>query len=119
MLNLFPTVEIYFCLTPADMRRSFDGLARMAEEHLQRQVLGGGMFVFVNKARDRLKLLWFAGDGYCLFSKRLERGRFALPVPQENEQSVSLNATELTLMVGGIDLAQTKKRKRYQHQQAV
>ena len=59
MLNLNPQIKIFFCTLPTDMRRSFDGLMRMADEHLQKNVLSGGLFVFVNKRRDRIKLLYW------------------------------------------------------------
>jgi transposase len=113
MLSLIPSVEIFFCVQPADMRRSFDGLSRMAEEHLSKNVLGGGLFVFVNKRRDRVKLLWFDGDGYCLFYKRLEEGIFEMPAVGEDAACVALSATELAMLLGGIDLASARRRKRY------
>jgi transposase len=113
MLSLSPGVPIFFCTIAADMRRSFDGLARMAEEHLERSVLSGGLFVFVNKRHDRLKLLWFDGDGYCLFYKRLEEGRFEVPAAGES-LSVALSATELAMILGGIELASARRRQRYQ-----
>jgi transposase len=112
MLNLAPGLEIFFCTAPADMRRSFDGLARMAEEHLAKQVLAGGLFVFVNKRRDRLKLLWFDGDGYCLWYKRLEEGTFQMPTVRDERTSLTLSATDLSLILGGVDLA-ARRRKRY------
>ena len=76
MLSLAPEVDIYFCVVPADMRRSFDGLIRMAEEHLARDPLRGGLYVFINKRRDRVKLLYFDGDGPAIWYKRLEVGSF-------------------------------------------
>jgi transposase len=114
MLSLSPGVPIFFCTIAADMRRSFDGLARLAEEHLARSVLAGGLFVFVNKRHDRLKLLWFDGDGYCLFYKRLEEGRFEVPAAGGESVSVTLNATELAMILGGIELASVRRRQRYQ-----
>ena len=113
MLSLAPSVEIFFCVVPADMRRSFDGLSRMAEEHLSKNVLQGGLYVFVNKRRDRVKLLWFDGDGYCLFYKRLEEGTFEMPAMGEETACVALGATELAMLLGGIDLASARRRKRY------
>lgn len=113
MLSLTPGMPIFFCTTCADMRRSFDGLARLAEEHLARSVLSGGLFVFVNKRHDRLKLLWFDGDGYCLFYKRLEEGRFEVPQAADGK-AVTLSATELAMILGGIELASARRRQRYQ-----
>ena len=112
MLSLTPGLEIFFCAAPANMRRSFDGLARMAEEYLAKQVFVGGLFVFVNKRRDRLKLLWFDGDGYCLWYKRLEEGTFQLPTVRDEQTGLTLHATDLSLILGGVDLA-ARCRKRY------
>ena len=63
MLSLSPAVNTFLCTLPTDMRRGFDGLLRMAEEHLQRNVLNGGLYVFINKRRDRVKLLYWDNDG--------------------------------------------------------
>ncbi len=73
MLSLALPVEIYFCTQPTDMRRGFDGLLRMAEEHLSRDVLRGGLYVFVNRRRDRLKLLYWDNDGLAIWHKKLEQ----------------------------------------------
>jgi transposase len=113
MLNLSLTVEVYLCTLPTDMRRGFDGLMRMAEEHLQRNVLQGGLFVFVNRGRDRVKLLYWDQDGLAVWYKRLERGTFAVPQVDEETVSVILSATELAMLLGGVDLKRTRKRNRY------
>lgn len=113
MLSLALPVEIYFCLQPTDMRRGFDGLARMAEEHLSRDVLAGGLYVFVNRRRDRLKLLYWDNDGLAIWHKRLEAGRFQLPTVESKSSCLSLTATQLALILGGIDLASVRQRKRY------
>ena len=72
-------VRIFVCLQPQDMRRSFDGLALAAREHLGEDPQSGALFVFVNKRANRLKVLWFDHNGYCLLYKRLHKARFALP----------------------------------------
>lgn len=113
MLTLSPPVRIFLCVLPTDMRRGFDGLMRMAEEHLQQNVLDGGLFVFVNRRRDRVKLLYWDGDGLCQWYKRLERGTVELPVAPSEATHVTLSATELALLLGGIELASAKRRKRY------
>ncbi|MEM7519166.1 MAG: IS66 family insertion sequence element accessory protein TnpB, partial [Planctomycetota bacterium] len=73
------SVRIFVCLEPQDMRRSFDGLAVAAQEHVGEDPQCGALFVFVNKRRNRVKVLWFDQNGYCLLYKRLHRARFALP----------------------------------------
>lgn len=118
MLNLAPAAEIWLATEPADMRRGFDGLARLVVEHLERDPLAGGIFVFLNRRRDRAKLLWWDGDGLCLFYKRLERGTFEQPgVSQQadSEKRLSLSATELAMLLGGFDITSARKRKRYTH----
>jgi len=115
VLSLTLPVEIYLCVAPADMRRSFDGLLRMAEEHLRRDPLRGGLYVFINRRRDRAKLLYFDGDGLAIWYKRLEVGTFQLPVVDENTQGVVLSATDLTLLLRGIDLGSVRRRRRYRH----
>jgi transposase len=113
VLSLSLPVRIFLCVIPTDMRRGFDGLLRMAEEHLQQNVLNGGLFVFVNRRRDRVKLLYWDGDGLCIWHKRLERGTVEVPAAPQHATHVTLSATELALLLGGIELASAQRRKRY------
>jgi len=113
MLNLPPGIDIFLCLLPTDMRKSFDGLMRMAEEHLEQNVLEGGLFVFLNRRRDRVKCLYWDLDGLAIWYKRLEQGTFEKPVAHQQTSAVQLSATELSLLLGGIELASVKRRKRY------
>ena len=113
MLSLSLPVDIYLSTTPADMRKSFDGLFALAVEHLGRDPLAGGLFVFVNRRRDRMKLLYWDADGLAVWAKRLEAGSFQLPTVEPHAQSVTLSATELTLLLRGIDLRSVRQRKRY------
>jgi transposase len=114
MLSVPPGVGIFLFVPPADLRKSYDGLAGLAQEHLKRNVLEGGLFVFFNRRRDRVKLLWWDEDGYALFSKRLEIGNFQLPQLDASAREAALSATDLSLILRGIDLASVKRRKRYQ-----
>lgn len=113
MLSLALPVEIYLCTEATDMRRGFDGLLRMAEEHLARDVLAGGLFMFVNRRRDRVKLLYWDQDGLAIWHKRLEAGRFQLPAMDGDTACATLTPTQLALILGGIDLASVRQRKRY------
>ena len=72
MLSFSLPLDVYLCVPAADMRRSFDGLIRMAEEHLGRDPLRGGLYVFLNKRRDRVKLLYFDADGLAIWYKKHE-----------------------------------------------
>jgi len=113
MLSLALPVEIFLCTTPADMRKAFDGLFAMVVNHLGRDPLAGGLFVFLNRRRDRMKLLYWDGDGLAVWAKRLEAGTFQLPPLDASARSVAMSATELTLLLRGIDLASVRQRKRY------
>ena len=113
MLSLALPVDIYLSTTPADMRKSFDGLFALAVNHLGRDPLSGGLFVFFNRRRDRMKLLYWDADGLAVWAKRLEAGTFQMPAVDAHARSVALSATELTLLLQGIDLGIVKQRKRY------
>ena len=79
MLSLALPVDIYLCVAPTDMRKSFNGLWALTVEHLQRDPLAGGLFVFINRRRDLMKLLYWDTDGIAIWAKRLERGSFQIP----------------------------------------
>lgn len=91
------TTRIFVCLEPQDMRRSFDGLSLAAQEHLGEDPQSGALFVFVNKRRNRLKVLWFDRNGYCLLYKRLHRARFVLP------EARTIDAKTLALILRGVE----------------
>ena len=112
-MSLALPVDIYLCVAPTDMRKSFDGLWALAVEHLGRDRLRGGLFVFINKRRDRMKLLYWDADGIAVWAKRLEAGTFQTPRVDSQSRSVMLSATELTLLLRGIDLESVRQRKRY------
>ena len=103
MLSLPPSVRIFLCLQPADMRRSFDGLSRMAREVIGEDPLSGYLFVFLNKRSNRLKILYWDRDGYALFYKRLERGVFRFPQGAGNRICVS--PAELSMILDGVDIS--------------
>lgn len=113
MLSLALPVDIYLSTTPADMRKSFDGLMALAVNHLGHDPLCGGLFVFLNRRRDRMKLLYWDADGLAVWAKRLEAGTFEMPAVDAHARSVTLSATELTLLLRGIDLGSVKQRKRF------
>jgi len=113
VLNVSTKVRIFLCTRPTDLRKGFDGLHGLVLEVLRQDPLSGDLFVFLNKRRDRLKLLVWEGDGWMILYKRLERGTFAPPVGQE--ESIALSSAQLALLLGGIDLRETQQRKRYRH----
>ena len=111
MLTLGLTGRIYVCVEPQDGRKSFDGLQAVVASHLGRDPLSGDLFVFRNRRGDRLKILAWQGDGFTLYLRRLEKGTFVFPSADAVE--VSVTATELAMILGGIDLGAAKRRQRY------
>jgi len=110
-------VRVYLCTSPADMRKGFDTLAAMVKEYLGYDPLSGHLFLFVGRDRDRIKILHWDRDGYVLWYKRLEEGTFRLP-SKNTGKSVELKASELAMLLAGIDLTSIKRRKRYQRASA-
>jgi len=111
MLSLPVQVRVFLCTQPTDMRRSFDGLAGMVQQVFDQDLLSGHLFVFVNRRRDRVKILGWDRDGLAIWYKRLEAGTFQLPSLRGG--AVELDAAELAMMLGGIDLRSARRRKRY------
>jgi transposase len=113
MLTLGLTGRIWLCTSAVDGRKSFDGLAAMVQTGLERDPLSGDLFVFRNKRGDRLKILAWQGDGFALYLRRLERGTFAFPSSSDGQAAVNISATELAMILGGIDLGSAKRRPRF------
>ena len=113
MLSLTPAVRIFVYTGPTDMRRSFDGLAGMTEELIGKDPTSGHLFLFRNRRRDRVKILYWDRDGLCIWYKRLEVGRFQLPRATSDEQGVELDYSQLAMLLGGIDLVSARRRRRY------
>ena len=107
-------VRVYLCTSPTDMRKGFDTLAVLVREGLGYDPLSGHLFLFVGRRRDRLKLLYWDRDGYALWYKRLEQGTFRLPVVKPETASIELKASELAMLLEGIDLRSIKRRKRFE-----
>jgi transposase len=105
-----PTVRVFYCGQTVDLRKSFDGLAGCVQQILQADPLSGHLFVFFNRRRTLVKVLMWDRSGYCLFCKRLERGRFVLDdADTVNAQSVA----RLQLVLEGIDLRGARQRTRF------
>ena len=97
------------------MRKGFEGLYGMARDRLSCEPLSGHVFVFANARRNRLKLLFWDGSGLWVCAKRLEKGRFRWPETTDRQGKIVLTREELTLLVGGIDLTQTRRRRWYRN----
>lgn len=101
MISLPAATRIWIVAGVTDMRRGFMGLAAMVQTALQENPFSGHVFIFRGRRGDLIKLLWWSGDGLCLFAKRLERGRFIWP--QATSGTVSLTPAQLSMLLEGID----------------
>ncbi len=122
MLTISRTTRVFLAIEPTDMRKGFDGLFALVENVIQEDPFSGHLFVFRNRRRDRLKLLWWDRDGLAIFYKRLERGGFQFPTDASAEkrkqkngstQRCEIRSDELTMLLEGIDLSSVKRRKRF------
>ena len=102
MLSLVANVRVYLCTQPVDMRKSFDGLSVLVMDVLEDNPLSGSLYVFCNRRGDKLKVLYYDGQGLCLWYKRLERGRFRLPATEGD--ALQLTAKELALLLDGLEV---------------
>ena len=116
MIQLPHDVKIYMAVQPVNMRKSFDGLAVIVQEVLRQNPLSSHLFVFRNKASDKMKVLWWDRNGFAIYYKRLERGRFKFP--KHTKTSVTLTQQELELLLDGIDISKLKRLPEL-HYQAV
>jgi transposase len=118
MIHLPASVRVYLCLTPADMRRSFDGLHALVRDHLQLDAFAGHLYIFSNRRKDRLKVLYWDRDGFAVWAKRLEEGSFAIPSGESGSTRIEITTEELGALLSGIDLQQASRRKRYRRNAA-
>jgi transposase len=111
VLSLLGNARVFVAVPPADLRKGYDGLARLAHDVIAQDPLSGHLFVFANRKRNRIKILYWDTTGYAVWMKRLERGCFRWPTPDANH--VEWTALELAAVLGGIDLKDTRKRHRF------
>jgi transposase len=112
-------VRVFLCTRPTDMRKSFDGLLGLVHEFLGQDPLSGHLFLFLNRRRDRAKILFWEPDGLVIWYKRLEAGTFQKLDPASGAKGSSgpagleLSATDLALLLTGVDVTTAQRRKRY------
>ena len=109
---LGPT-KIYLYAKPTDMRKSFDGLHAIVQSEFRRDIRLGDVFLFLNRRRDRIKLMHWDRDGLAIWMKRLERGTFQRPCRALSGEQVEMDATDLALLLSGIELTSVRRRPRY------
>ena len=111
----FSDVRIFLCMTPTNMNYSFDRLMGRSQEIFEQDPCSGHLFLFLNRSRDRIKILFWDRDGFCIFYKRLERGTFQLLSTNNNDEGIELDYSQLVRLLGGLDLRTGRRRKRYRH----
>ena len=114
MIILSSAVRIFLCTRPTDMRKSFDGLTGLVQECFGQDPLTGHLFLFVNRRRDRIKILYFDRDGLALWYKRLEAGTFEIPGTAQGD-GIEIEPAQLAMILSGIDLKTARQRKRFRH----
>jgi transposase len=112
MLTLSPAIRIYLATGTTDLRRSIDGLPALVRERFGLDPLSGHLFLFRNRRGDRLKILAWDRSGFWILYKRLEQGTFAWP--DESTEPVEMRSTDLALLLAGVDIAQTRRRRWYE-----
>jgi transposase len=106
MLNVSGTTRVLVATTPVDLRGSFNRLYGLVVEHLRGDPLSGNLFLFTNRRRNRLKILFWDGSGLCVYAKRLENGRFTWPVSESGQ--VSLRGEEFSALIHGLEVRAKK-----------
>ncbi len=113
MLNFAPNLQIYLHTRPTDMRNSFDGLSGLVRSVFRADPTDGSLFLFINRRRDRIKILWWDRDGLALFYKRLEAGTFEMLQATDASDVLQIDATQLAMLLGGVRFESAQRRKRY------
>jgi transposase len=113
MFSLSEQHKYYYYTGICDMRKGFDGLSGIVMIQMRRQPTDGSVYIFINRRRDRMKLLVWQSHGFLLYYKRLERGTFELPLHENNQTTLQLNQEILSLMIRGIKLKKIERKTRY------
>ncbi|HEM48731.1 MAG TPA: transposase [Caldithrix sp.] len=113
MFTLSSNNKFHLYSHPTDMRKSFDGLSGVVQNHLESNPCNGDVFIFINRRRDKIKLLHWQGISFTLYYKRLEKGTFELPAYDSSVGSITINYTQLVMIVDGLSIKNIEKRKRY------
>lgn len=113
MILLPSPVRIFLCTRSTDLRKSFDGLSGLVQECFRQDLLTGHLFLFFNRRRDRIKILYFDRDGLAIWYKRLEVGSFQLPQAAVGD-GIEIQPAQLAMLLSGIDLRSARQRKRFQ-----
>lgn len=114
MIHLPASVRVYLCLSPCDMRKSFDTLHALVRDQLSLDAFAGHLYIFANRRRDRIKILYWDRDGFAIWAKRLEEGSYAIPFTGDSPVTGrQITTEELGALLSGIDFTQAPRRQRY------
>lgn len=115
MIALPPQIRVFLYRLPTDMRKSFHGLVALTESALMQDPLSGSLFVFLNRRRDRIKILYWGQTGFCIWYQQLQKGTYQLPdeASLEGRQAVEVTRSQLSLILDGIDLSSARQRMRF------
>lgn len=116
MIAFSSQIRVFLCRLPTDLRKSFQGLIALTESTLKQDPLSGSLFVFFNRRRDRIKILYWGQTGFCLWYQQLQRGTYQLPDEESlpGQESLEIARSQLSLILDGIDLSSARQRRRFQ-----
>lgn len=116
MIALAPQIRVFLHRRPTDMRKSFNGLVALTEAELKQDPLSGDLFVFVNRRRDRIKILYWGQTGFCIWYQQLQQGTYQLPRQEllDDQEALEVTRSQLSLILDGIDLTSVRQRVRFQ-----
>lgn len=116
MIALAPQIRIFLYRQPTDMRKSFNGLLALTEAELKQDPLSGSLFVFVNRRRDRIKILYWGQTGFCIWYQQLQKGTYQLPDQKSlnDRDTLEVTRSQLSLILDGIELSSARQRTRFQ-----
>lgn len=116
MIALPPQIRVFLYRLPTDMRKSFNGLIALTESALKQDPLSGSLFVFVNRRRDRIKILYWGQAGFCIWYQHLQKGTYQLPSEESlgERETIEVTRSQLSLILDGIDLPSARQRMRFQ-----
>jgi transposase len=115
MIALPPQIRVFLYRRPTDMRKSFHGLIALTESALQQDPLSGSLFVFFNRKRDRIKILYWGQGGFCIWYQQLQQGTYQLPAEKSlaEHDTIEVTRAQLSLILDGIDLSSVRQRRRF------
>lgn len=118
MIALAPQIRVFLYRRATDMRKSFHGLVALTESELKQDPLSGSLFVFLNRRRDRVKILYRGQSGFCIWYQQLQKGTYQIPSPTalDDQDTLEVTRSQLSLILEGIDLTSVRQRPRFQLQ---